>query len=505
MRLSASIGSGDSSSRAPPPGRDRATALALAATLSAVWGWVFLTMPILVEARDYMCCEGVITPMLREAGPFLPNGYGARSTSYLLFGLLRELIGFRAGALNLIQAALIGGSGYFGFRLLRDLGVGRWFAVVGVLGWGVSLGVASAMSWQATQHDKLALLLLLAGLVVIGRALESGEAWRGNLLGGPLIYLAINGKESAFVAPLILVALLIPSPRRPALDEMVDRLKILWLPLIASILFPTIQLVRLQERLATHFTGGSVTESLTTLGAAVIGREGVSDLGAVILLSLAAVIGLAGAMAAGRVVGAWRAGRAPERLDRALLVLSVGAIGGLAIPLRTHYPSPYYLLVPEFFGWGALVVLAARTRWRAWALGGLALLVAASGHSTARLVTKGSFGALRRDGAALSAAYNRLGPFIREGGVERIVLRFAEAPPSFEKYLFFGWSGETGGEERFASFVARAPITAPVRLTMKDEAPAPGTLLARFGPGYRLEEIWVGLERRVPVAAQPAG
>src|SRR5262249_48796801 len=121
----------------------------------SVYGTLFLHVPVLTETRDFVLRFGN-NANLRDI--WIPSGDDYRPFSWKLFAWQRDFFGLRAELFNLVQFVLLGLCALAGYFHLRQLLISSGAAFLACMVWLLSLPVAHAAFWQATQHDKLACL-----------------------------------------------------------------------------------------------------------------------------------------------------------------------------------------------------------------------------------------------------------------------------------------------------------------------------------------------------------
>jgi len=244
------------------------------------------------------------------------------------------------------------------FALARRLGVGPALACLAVGAWWWSAPVASALAWQATIHDRLALVFILASLLSVCRwvdaPLSRATLARSNLATGVAALLAYNSKEPGFVVgPLLVlaVALLRTGPAA----RVARGLALCAVPLaygaFHGVRYFAFQLPE-NERWAGHVLGGSGGAGLVRMVRALLGASSDADSISVAGAALAAI-------ALGGVLVALLDRREALRTRAAPLALALaGLAGSLAIASSTRFASLYYAYVPmAFFALAAAIAL----------------------------------------------------------------------------------------------------------------------------------------------------
>ena len=210
-----------------------------------------------------------------------------------------------------------------------------------VVAWLVSQPAFDVLVWQATLHDRLASMfvpgLLLSTTLAVRAARPSPRYIVPVTLAlTVLALLTLNTKEPAWVV----VPMLALAPVLLARDRAQAKLAtyLLAVPVAVMVIHVITALLGLNNDPATraHVADGSIAHNLPLLtGFAVPG--GLAVLIALLLVALAALALAVRARA--RVPAAFEAARTAAWIW-------VGALPSFVIPLRTEFPSPFYMFVP---------------------------------------------------------------------------------------------------------------------------------------------------------------
>jgi hypothetical protein len=227
------------------------------------------------------------------------------------------------------------------YGLARVTGCGAPTATAVVIVWLVSEPMFSILSWQATLLDRLATFFTPLTMLLIILAVRHARpnvaplvTWAIGLSAIALV--AVNTKEAAW----ILLPLAVLAPVLLARDLRQARLAALTLAapvaVMAGHIVTTLRGIDSDPVSREHVTSGSIADNLPTLTRyAVPGGLGV-------LIGLT-VLGLACV-----ALAVWARRTAPEAftLARTAAWVGAGAGGSWIIPLRTQYPSAFYMFLP---------------------------------------------------------------------------------------------------------------------------------------------------------------
>jgi len=460
----------------------------------ACYALLALELPVLTEARDYIhhggwVREGPYEALLRILEP---TGQNTRYVSMLVFAGGKALCGYDARCVNALQLSLLGLGGGLIFLHLHQLTRRRFEPLLVTLLWFGAFATRSAAFWQATQHDKLALVFIVAALVTASAFRRTRGPWSmaaANLCVLVPTVLALNAKEIAFALPVMLVAqaLLLPRDaveRRHALGRVAA-------PALFGLAFAAVYLARMPEFWRDHVGGGDWTHNLSLLARLAVNlppdRPGTTWLYAPTLAVLAWAL--------------WRGRASPPRLHepelRAALYLLAVAVLGVATALLTRHPDAYYLLTPAFGGCGAAVLLFGRLL-RGAGLGGAprkALLAALflpylllhagelrADRSAGRFLARTAHAARGLDEIARHARAHAPGTYL---------FVFATKPREFF-YLFRG--GADGGDPLTMNFALETGGSFRVshQIGLPAPPPAPDQLVAIWDEELRLVDLELG-------------
>lgn len=286
----------------------------------------------LVEFRDWVV--GVVQLHL-----------SSRPVSLAFAWLAGTIAGNDVVALNALALMPVVASAVLAYLLGRRLGLGPVQSGVATLIWWFSPGVASALSWQATLHDRLAWLFSLLVLLVALRAMDRSRRVRGivaaNIAIAVLLAIGFRCKEASwFLLPaLVAAAVVLPCSeghrrRRlaciagPVLIGVIDVVRHVFLTLPAD------------ARLHDHVLNGASARPLTALLAELAGGVRVLDGSSLVILCIPL-------LAAGAIIcGGRRAWQTPS--SRFWLFACLSFIAAFAIALPTKYRATYYLYVPTW-------------------------------------------------------------------------------------------------------------------------------------------------------------
>ena len=321
----------------------------------------YLDLFIFTEARQYVHDAGAVEDPASYLPEFvMPLGWNNRPASMLAFWAMRRACGYGWRCLNAAQIGLVLAGAVLlwchGLQVLRNRALATGLALV----WLASPPVLDAVTWQATNHDKLAAVCVLAVLVVLHRACSAPHS-RRVLTGmsaalAVLTALALNAKESAF----FLLALLpvaaglwsLPQGRRGML-----RGGLVVLPATAFCAhYVAIYLMRLDASWAGHVLSAGATGHLGDFAAYLGGalRPGGVQTGICLAAGAALALLLLWHARSARSVSALLA-----RPDiRAALYFACLFASAALLAVKTQFPRPYYMYIPAIGWYGLLMAMA---------------------------------------------------------------------------------------------------------------------------------------------------
>jgi hypothetical protein len=124
----------------------------------------------------------------------------------LVFRVMYDAFGFLPEAINLLQIGLVALCAVLIVDYVGTLSNSRVTGRIVAVLWILSAGTANALSWQATNHEKLALVFALLTALVVG-TVRSRSTRAAYLVGGLATLLAafaLNSKEIAFFLAVVL-------------------------------------------------------------------------------------------------------------------------------------------------------------------------------------------------------------------------------------------------------------------------------------------------------------
>ncbi len=181
---------------------------------TAYYGYCFSSLFPLSEFHDWVTwpanwdtAADTLLNLLTRADPAF-----SREAGMLYVRAVGDHCGPQIGCLNLWMLLPPTLSAVLLYVLARRLRLTRGFAAAAVLYWWFSLPVADAFGWQATIHDRLALLFALAALLLAFVVIDAQRNLRSLTIGNIAVsipwILAYNSKEAAwFLAPSLLLGL----------------------------------------------------------------------------------------------------------------------------------------------------------------------------------------------------------------------------------------------------------------------------------------------------------
>lgn len=416
----------------------------------AFYAWLFVHVPILTETRDILFFRGWTASAWDV---WMPTGSGYH-LSWWFSGWQREILGFDARRINLLQFALLALGALVGYIHLRQLRIERVMAFGAMLLWLFSLGAIHAAFWQATQHDKLAFLFTLLTLCVSFAALHVNRPSVIPILAALVCMLAITAVASKPIGLVLCGALLIQAVLfAPALGASPLRaVAVVGPAVIAITLYGLVYLARMDPGWQAHTLSGDIQSNLLYYMRNITNSEHDGRLWLAVLLLLP--------VAAAWVRASWRtalslacsqtpedAAREPRiGRDAVLAYLCALCIGSVILVIRARHPVPYYLLIPTFAFTASLGVIATsprreHRRFRA-ALVSAAVAVGLLAVCQTSLTGDNGLGQARRSARNLAEGYAVLR--------ERIDPRLLDAvtfvlPRDAEGYFYFFSNGAHDG------------------------------------------------------------
>ncbi len=366
----------------------------------------------------------------------------SRDVSLFTVQLTAATCGLDIHCLNAIPIGFLVASDLLLYLLVRRLVASPAFACLAALLWMFSRPVLDAASWQATHHDKAAvlfsLLALHAALAFRAPRPGLGRIVAANLAIGALTMLAYNSKEAAWgLVPCLLLSGIATGdgPWRRWLRETAP---LLILPTLYAAYQNARYFVAFQDDLPwkIHVTTGDPIDNLRLYLGFLINEPAFTPWA---LLPAAAV---AAAIAAR--VAAWSRplpGRT-ARLAGVVLWAAFGWAVSTAIVLRLQYPSGFHMVVPAAYFHllvAAGLALAFESQpVRSWRRAIVAAASIATGllllHHSVRSYSE--YQAIRERSVAFMAGFPAFARSIPVAGDEPIYLVSADS--RYDAYMFLG-------------------------------------------------------------------
>ncbi len=342
-------------------GRRRFRAIGLEAACAAAplaaGAWFYGTRWLgtfpLIEFRNWLAY-----PFTRGTLPELAGNLAARdipfSRDVSLFSvqLIAAGCGIDVACINAVPIAFLLASGVLLYVLVRALLGSRALACGTAVLWIFSRPVTDAVSWQATNHDKVAVLFSLSALDVavwfLRRPATGLRLVAGNLALGLLVVLAYNSKEAAWgLVPCLVLLGFVAVPGTTPSTWARQQLPLLLLPLVYGVHQNTRYFEHFQEDLPwkIHVTTGPPVRNMKIyLG--LLANDSAS--------SPEAILPYAALVAGAILAFAWDRRRpnpnpAVARCARVALWAACGWALSVGLVLRLLYPSPYHMLVPSAY------------------------------------------------------------------------------------------------------------------------------------------------------------
>jgi hypothetical protein len=495
-------------------------AILLASFVSGSYWLLVGGIPVLTEARDFIYFGGWIGQASLQEFFAFPQGANRRLLSMLAFGLQNELCGLNEDCLNGWQFLLMGMCVsvllVHGHQLTKSYVVSAGAALL----WAFSAPAASAAIWQATQHDKLALVTIVLVLIWGHRTLVKGpigNQWLNGVLGVFLCSLAMNAKELAFVIPVAFGLQAALFLRRERGKDIKWAMRQFSIPLVYCAWFVAYYMFGLKAVWKAHVMGGDVMSSAVAYSAFLINSGNVMNLGNwakwaeaikyVVAIGLGAVAAVVIALVRREKIHGKEQGYGPvcDR-HRDLVRVTVYLLGLLALTVgivaRATHPSAYYLLIPAWCFWTTFLILAwSLTRDPVRNIAVRLGLVAA-----VLTLSQLGFWANWRDGAAfkrtvdqgrrLSRSYQEIRSFVGNRPVESVRFVFPGIVDGYW-YFFRGWGQpDMKPDQVVTSFMLRRHATFPIAYEFGNapQGLKPGELRVFWTADLRLASLDLGEE-----------
>ena len=296
------------------------------AAAAAFYVWNFVDLFPLIEYREWIDraeLESGLHFFYHNAIRHTVIGF-SRSTSFLAVALFTSACGPAIACHNFMHIALLlAAAALLGLTLLRLSECRRPVLVAGTVAFFLfTVPVLDAVAWQATIHDKLAVLLAALFTWYVARPRLPVLLDQPVLLA--LTILTVNAKESAWVVlpSLMLLAAALRLAQAPAIARA-----------LPAAIGATLARFALPLAYAVMHIGLAMVQ-LMTIDIAELARVTSGSAGILAAFLAAFALALAAASAWTRLMLLWAA---------------VSFALALAIPLKTSAQSPFYLLVPLYY------------------------------------------------------------------------------------------------------------------------------------------------------------
>jgi hypothetical protein len=336
--------------------------------LAGAWfyGVYWLDLFPLIEYRNWLWYPFEAGRSIPELLRHLVAQEGAFARDVSLFEVQLTALGCGLGyrCVNAVPLALLLVTDVLLYFLIRRLVGSRPLAFGAACLWVMSHPVVDAAAWQATNHDKVAVLLTVATLHVLLYFLK-GPATplrivAGNLAIGSLVVLAYNSKEAAWaLLPCGLLLGLVAFDRPTPGGFIRGQLPYFVLPLLYAVHQNLRYFAFFQEDHAwkVHVTSGPPLRN-TAAYLAFLANQPVFSWFA---------LQPTGAVVAATAL-AWRFGE--RRRARVACWAALACVLSAALVLRLQYPSGYHMVVPSVYlylmGAAAFSSLLEGNRTPAW-------------------------------------------------------------------------------------------------------------------------------------------
>jgi hypothetical protein len=484
---------------------------------------LFLCIPINTEARDYTFHNGYFGDSVSYTGwvthrdfwgPVInPVGANSRVVSMVAFEFSHGACGLNAICLNSIQILeLLAGTIACTVHLHQLI---RRPAIVAgaILFWSLSLPVSSAGFWQATQHDKLALVFAFAALSVGLWAIRRTRV-RGRLIAGatlPILFaLAINSKEIAFFLPVASAAQVSFLAPMSGLRERLHAASVYAVPMVYSVYYIVAYMHRLNPQWGQHVFAGSFWDNFGFYFGSLTGshRSWAPAASYILVLVLASHLIVV------------RRGLFPQphpASETGFLDPSFACVTGylvtvwlatMALAIGARYPADYYLLVTEwaFISWMAVTIVAAEQLPRTLRY---VVIAAAGGLSIAFFLGRarefsesdGDWQRIR-EAHLLGAGYRIIGRYCSPRMVDGLKLVFPLQPVAS---WFFFRGGDEHPDQLVGAYICNDGQSPAMAYNFNDsEQPDhPGQVVAIWNRDLAVQEIKRDGALLYPLAAAP--
>jgi hypothetical protein len=474
------------------PAVDSMCALALLLMAVAIYSAIFLHVPVLTEARDFLLQYGQDA---RVSDILIPSGDDYRPLSWKLFAWQQQLFGFRSEALNLVQFFLLGLCALAAFVHLRQLLENRLAAFGAAVLWILSLPVAHAAFWQATQHDKLAFLFTILTLFVTLHGIRSknpganrsdrsdrsdrfapgffSSPWPVSAVAMILAALAVATKPVAFMLPAALVAQAILFTTDKNRRAYLRSCAVISLPVLFVVAYALVYRFRMTPEWLAHTTSGSIGTNVLVYirNIANIGHDGSLWIAALLFAPVAAAW----------LYALWRVASRPrtvEGLSPILVYLCVIFLGSMVLLVRAEFAPSFYLLVPLFAFTGSLTAIKGR-----FAIAGVTCVVLGllSMYGVS-LFGQSQLNQWNRNAQGVAEGYRVMQQLVNVRDLKSLSFFFQSEPePETYFYLFSDGTHQTV-DASLPSFIFRTPLKVPLNQTF-------GDVPSSASPGH-LDVVW---------------
>lgn len=471
--------------------------LLLFLVILSFYSMLFISAPILTEAREFVY-QG------RELGHFswvefllAPHGYNRRLTSMAFFAIQRDLCSFNSVYINLFQLILLSVCATLLFVHALQITKSEKIAGCSVFLWIFSAAAAETALWQATQHDKLALLFSFLALIMsyhfvnAERIKGAKSVLLSNTVGIGLCTLALNSKEISFFLPFALFAeaMLFASGETKE-DRLHGIMKVIG-PIAYSSFYIASYLVRMHGSSswwASHVTGGDFMQTIAVLAGFLLNVGNLFNMGNWSPLShitemVAKLLFLVWLVGVGVFVtlellpshGKLRpqGGKFKEIFKspeiKTIVYCSVIFVATMATLCKTKHPAAYYLLIP---GWAFYVIVVSisfsmvEKMFRRKGISAFAILSMLSmfpigflGH----FFEGAAIYRLTRQGNALTESYKEIRTKVEKANFKSALFVFDEMPDGY--WYFFNCNNEKI-DQYILPFVFQRDVVVPITYTV---------------------------------------
>lgn len=480
---------------------DLITCLALVVAATILYSSLFLHVPVLTEVRHFLSYQGWGAKL---SDVLVPTGSDYRPLSWVFFAWQHRVFPFNAEAVNLVQFVLLGLGAVFVYIHMCQLSEKRTAALTACILWLISLPAIDAAFWQATQHDKLAFIFMLATLIVTLHAIRLDSPkliLPFSVLILMFVALAISTKPVAFMLPgalIVQVVLFTPEKSRSCY---LRASALILVPVGYALAYIAGYLLKMNKDWLAHATGGDMKTNVLIYIRSVANIDFNGSLWLAILLF--ALVGLSWAHALwwyGTSIFTTTPTAKPgpkSKINHNLVLVYLCAIffGAIVVLARARYPTSFYVLLPMFAFTASLATVAfaltvnghVATRRSALALVSVVMIGLLSA-CWFNVTGSSRIGQWRAASANLAQGYDILRRSVNPKNVESVSFFFPREPIG---YFHFFSAGVHDIDHMIPAFIFRTTMDVPIEDHFGEIPPttsSQGELIAIWSDKLELSE-----------------